>query len=208
MKKKILTMIALSMVMISACGCSADFSSSVPDKEDSASASEMAIPIDEDKKVNKTYDLEGFRIDLPNDMEPGSEELVKQVFGTMTDIRNTEMDVQTDSLKDDDIIFVHAVIDYDGILTEQEMIGGEYAAVSDAATSLMSRASAVLTETGSNYIEFDDDPDDGEPMHYRVVFAVSGTKLYHFAFGTSQDSWDKYSDKVHEYIRSIAIGKG
>ena len=203
---------AVSVMLLSGCSLSGDSSSG---REDGGTGSSKAVSgkievpdINRVKEESEVFDVGDFRITMPKDMTAGDDEAVKQVFGDMKDVQDLGLSVLSGSYRNEDMVFVHAVMDYDGILTENDMLNAEYAAVEDAVASLMTRASVVVTDYGQGYIEFDDEPEGGEAMHYRVAFAVSGTKLYHFAFGTKIDDWDKFADQINNYIGSIVLGEG
>lgn len=204
-------LIAAAVMLLSGCSLSGDSSSG---REDGGTGSSKAVSgkievpdINSMKEESEVFDVGDFRITMPKDMTAGDDEAVKQVFGDMKDVQDLGLSVLSGSYRNEDMVFVHAVIDYDGILAAEDMIGAEYSAVEDAVASLMARATVVVTDYGPGYIEFEDEPEGGEAMHYRVAFAVSGTKLYHFAFGTKIDDWDKFADQINNYIGSIVLGE-
>lgn len=206
-KKRITALIAAAVMLLSGCSLFGDSSSG---REDGGTGSSKAVSgkievpdINRVKEESDVFDLGDFKITMPKDMTAGDDEAVKQVFGDMKDVQDLGLSVLSGSYRNEDMVFVHAVIDYDGILAAEDMIGAEYSAVEDAVASLMTRASVVVTDYGQGYIEFDDEPEDSEAMHYKVNFAISGTKLYHFAFGTKLDEWDKFADQINNYINSV-----
>lgn len=198
---------AVSVMLLSGCSLSGDSSSGREDGgtgSSKAASGKIEVPdINRMKEESDVFDVGDFKITMPKDMTVGDDEAVKQVFGDMKDVQDLGLSVLSGSYRNEDMVFVHAVMDYDGILTENDMLNAEYAAVEDAVASLMTRASVVVTDYGQGYIEFDDEPEDSEAMHYKVNFAISGTKLYHFAFGTKLDEWDEFADQINNYIGSV-----